>query len=244
VPARQRGPILALAFVAGGRVLLSVGGGPIVEIAEEPVTIDQVVVRFLESGQLVPLAGFDAVWGFASDSEGRRLFLGSGRSYLSVWRIGVNGFEAIDRDRGGSPQRGVHHHRVGEQRPKRFPRKGPKQPAVDRPMAASPDGRLVAAPWDNIVEIWDADEMRQAAALERHPSEITGLAFRPDGRILASAAVDGTVRLWDTRDGRPLGRYDWGIGPVHCLAFAPDGMTMAAGGDSGLVVFDVDEPGC
>jgi WD40 repeat protein len=33
---------------------------------------------------------------------------------------------------------------------------------------------------------------------------VFGLAFRPDGRALASSGEDGTIRFWNPRDGERL----------------------------------------
>jgi WD40 repeat protein len=60
-----------------------------------------------------------------------------------------------------------------------------------------------------------------------HMQGVDGLAFAPNGRMLATGSADRTVRLWDVNSGRELLRLQGHTDRVLAVAFNPDGRTLA-----------------
>jgi WD40 repeat protein len=75
-----------------------------------------------------------------------------------------------------------------------------------------------------------------------HRNTVRGLAFSPDGRILASGAQDDTTRVWDVATGRAIAILNHPL-PVLAVAFSPDGRTLASGDAGGRVQFCTVSPG-
>ncbi|KAI9885305.1 MAG: mitochondrial escape protein 2 [Watsoniomyces obsoletus] len=84
-----------------------------------------------------------------------------------------------------------------------------------------PDGRAFAAPTttrDVQVMSWE-DWERQRRFSAGHTSDITALAWSPNGALLATAGKDGKIVLWDSKTQKVLSRYDYAN--VMSLAWHP-----------------------
>ena len=113
-------------------------------------------------------------------------------------------------------------------------------------VAFSPDGRTLAVSnMHNDVELWDTATYSRTAVLsgkvagylaEENGLQLSGLAFSPDGRILAAASTDHSdVILWDVARRTKLATLfieESGSDPdpgITSISFSPDGRLLAVG---------------
>ena len=94
----------------------------------------------------------------------------------------------------------------------------------------SPEGELLAVASGIGIWIYDTITHREVALLTEHTSEVSCLAFSPDGHIFASGSKDkGTVLLWDKRTGKQTALTGHTEHAELNLTFSPDGKTLVSG---------------
>jgi WD40 repeat protein len=97
-----------------------------------------------------------------------------------------------------------------------------------------PDGRLLEATGGaGAIKLWDVASGQVINTLSGGLREVRSLAFRPDGRTLASGGDSG-IKLWDVASGAEIRTLCKTSGSVRVVAFSPDGQTLASTGYDGL----------
>jgi WD40 repeat protein len=119
-------------------------------------------------------------------------------------------------------------------------------------IAFSPDGKFLAsgASRDHLskashyggIRVWDIEAMSAVSAFEKYRGDVRMLAFKPDGRVLASGEWPSDVRrnsflaFWDVENHVVLSRFDVDrFGDLYAIAYSHDGRWLASGGRSGRI---------
>ena len=119
-------------------------------------------------------------------------------------------------------------------------------------VAFNPDGKILAAGCDeSSIILWDVSSPKNPKVITiytegnstaGHSGPVNGVAFSPDGKLLASGSDDNTIILWDVASGQPIGQPIIGhLGPVTSVAFSPDGKILASVSlDKTVILWDVE----
>jgi hypothetical protein len=108
-------------------------------------------------------------------------------------------------------------------------------PSYRKGVAFSDDGKQFATQDDESVSIWELSS-QHSTTLIPDPGTLDrgGLAFSPDGTLLAIAPADSVLRLWDVKTGelrQTIAEQEF----VHAFAFRADGRLLVTAHDGGVM---------
>ena len=99
----------------------------------------------------------------------------------------------------------------------------------------SPSGRQVAVSGadHNEVHLYDLATGEEIAVLRGHSAPATSVAYRPDGKQIATASNDQTIRLWDPATGQQLALLKAAVAPANLdlnprVVYNSDGSRIAS----------------
>jgi WD40 repeat protein len=110
----------------------------------------------------------------------------------------------------------------------------------------NPDGTLLAmSTRENSVTVWNFRSGRPLPpVLYGHTQSVSSVAFRRDGKVLASGSADGDIRLWDVETHELLGTLSAQQKAIKSVVFRPQkGVLASVGEDDSIVFWEVDFEG-
>lgn len=103
-------------------------------------------------------------------------------------------------------------------------------------VAFSPDGTRLAATGHDRIQVWRIPDGTLEQVLQPEPQQQTlGVAFSPDGLLLAAGTLGGAIPVWNLADGHRWSYFQGHELGVKSLSWSPNGGILASGGGEGTV---------
>ena len=77
-------------------------------------------------------------------------------------------------------------------------------PIADLAFSAA-NGKLASASWDGTARVWEVYKPGTSAEVFSHPADVLAVAWRPDGKQLATSSREGVIHFWNPETARPDG---------------------------------------
>lgn len=92
------------------------------------------------------------------------------------------------------------------------------------------------------MHVWDTVTGKPVHTYPTAAYQVTGIAWSPDGKSLASTGESGAIQIWDVATGTSMHNFTSPAGPENDITWAPDSKHIATiGGQEGEVdVWETD----
>jgi WD40 repeat protein len=114
-------------------------------------------------------------------------------------------------------------------------------PVYFGPSVLSPDQKFLVTGVSGSVEFRNLLTGEVESTVAAQNWGVSGLAFAPNGALLAISSIDGTVNLWDAAERKQVDVLRGHLLGVHAVAFSPDGERLAtiSHGNEAVKLWDV-----
>jgi WD40 repeat protein len=103
--------------------------------------------------------------------------------------------------------------------------------------AFAPDSQVLAVPQPGTVSLFDLAMYKENPLPTKMDSDVSALAYSPDGTLLVSGSENGTIRVWSCAGGRPLEELHGHKEQIVLLRFRTDGARMLSLDATGNVIW-------